>query len=73
MDGRNRLHKARTLQGVTIEGKRQSQKTQIDKQDSTVLFSGNDRERIILPEDDPAFLSSSNLYLKGDEWPKFPE
>ncbi|MET0466696.1 MAG: hypothetical protein ABW007_26285 [Chitinophagaceae bacterium] len=54
--------KATTLQEVTVSGKKESEKKQIDKKYSTGMFSGNDRGRVILPEDDPAFLSALNLY-----------
>jgi hypothetical protein len=54
--------KATTLQGVTVAGKKESEKTRIDKQYSTGMFTGGERDRIILPEDDPAFLTSINLY-----------
>ncbi|MEO5783329.1 MAG: hypothetical protein ABIQ07_08670 [Ginsengibacter sp.] len=60
------LRKVKTLKEITITGKKKSKQEIMDEQYSSGLFSGGE-SRIILPEDDPAFLSSQSVlhYLQG--------
>ncbi|MDQ6757090.1 MAG: hypothetical protein M3004_09150, partial [Bacteroidota bacterium] len=58
--------KIKTLKTVVITAKKKTQKEILDEEYTSGFFSGGD-SRIILPEDDPAFLSSPNLlsYLQS--------
>ncbi len=60
------LQKVKTLKEVTITGRKKSKQEILDEQYTSGLFSGGD-SKVILPEDDPAFLSSQTLlnYLQG--------
>ncbi len=60
------LQKVKTLKAVVITAKKKSIKEIMDEEYTSGLFSGGD-SKTILPEDDPAFLSSENLltYLQN--------
>ncbi len=60
------LQKVKTLKAVVITAKKKSIKEIMDEEYTSGLFSGGD-SRTILPEDDPAFLSSENVltYLQN--------
>jgi len=63
------LQKSKTLKTVEVTAKMQTPKDLIDKEYTSGYFSNGltGHSRIILPEDDPAFLSSQDLfsYLQG--------
>ena len=60
------LKKVKTLKEITIKGKQKTKQEVMDAEYASGLFSGGD-SRTILPEDDPAFLSSQSVldFLRG--------